>query len=136
MGPLNLISEALTLITDPGRQALKLDSLHPFPVSDELHRMAWRGDLVLAYGPRSDTNETLQMERALKSPTSIPVRKGANFFLECLAPLPSVMRGDEKTPGLPKISDEPGCENEGNGKQKKEMLRVLGTVSGCQGNIQ
>lgn len=51
MGPLNLISEALTLITAPGRRALKLESSHQYTMSDELHRMAWGGDLVLAYRP-------------------------------------------------------------------------------------
>lgn len=81
-------------------------------MSNELHRMACGGDFVLAYRPRSEMTEIQEVKSALKSPTSIPVRKGANFFQECLARLPSVVRGDEITPGLPKISDEPGCENE------------------------
>ena len=72
---------------------------------------------MLAYGAeeRSDLTEALEMES--KSQTSIPVRKGANFLQECLAPVPSVTHGDETIPGLPKISDEPGCENEENSKQ-------------------
>lgn len=86
-------------------------------MSDELHQMAWGGDLVLTYRPRSEMTKALEIESALKSPTSTPVRKGSNFFQECLAPLPSVKRGDEITPGLSKISDEPGCENEENSKQ-------------------
>ncbi len=79
--------------------------------------MAWGGDLVLASRHRSDMTEALEMESALKSATTIPVRKGANFFQERLAPLSRFRHGDETTPGLPKISDEPGCEKEGNSKQ-------------------
>lgn len=44
IGPLNLISEALTLITAPCRKAFKLEPLHQFTLSDELHQMALGGD--------------------------------------------------------------------------------------------
>lgn len=49
------------------------------------------GGLVLAYRPTSEMIEALKMESTLKSPTSFPVRKGANFYQEYLALLPSVV---------------------------------------------
>lgn len=110
--PLNLISEALTLIAAPGRRALNHESLHSFTVSDELQLTAQGGDLVHAYRPQSEMTEALEMKCMLQSPASIPVRNRANFLQERLSPPPSVTRGDETTPGLPKMSDEPGCENE------------------------
>lgn len=110
--PLNLISEALTLIAAPGRRALNLESLHSFTVSDELQLTAQGDDLVHAYRPQSEMTEALEMKCMLKSPASIPVRNRANFLQERLSPPPSVMRKDKTTPGLPEMSDEPGCENE------------------------
>lgn len=110
--PLNLISEALTLIAAPGRRALNLESLHSFTVSDELQLTAQGGDLVHAYRPQSEMTEALEMKCMLTSPANIPVRNRANFLQERLSPPPSVMRKDETTPGLPEMSDEPGCENE------------------------
>ncbi len=100
----------------------------------------WHGEVIWCVhtAPRSDMTEALEMESALKSATTIPVRNGANFFQECLAPLSRFTHGDETTPGLPKISDEPGRETEKNSKQywRKKVFQLLGTVSGCQGNVQ
>lgn len=93
--------------------------------------------MALPYRPRSDMIKALEMESALKSPARIPFRKGANFFQECLAPLSRFRNGDETTPGLSKICEEPGCEDGFNSKQYwRKMVQALGTVSGCQGNVK
>lgn len=120
------------------RQALNLESLNQFNMLDELRQMAQGSGSGACIQTEAKMIEALEMESTLKSPTSIPVRKGANFFQERLAPLPSVMRGDETNPGLPirSVMSQDVRKRKTVNNTGGKMFRVLGTASGCQGNTQ
>ena len=115
---------------------LTLESLHQVTMSDEPHRMAWEGDVVLAHGPWNEMTVALEVENTLKSPTSNQVREEANFFqvLGSSAKCHEWWWWDNFTTAS-MISDQPGCENGDNSKPFwREIFLVLGTVSVCGGD--
>lgn len=95
-----------------------LQSLQLFDMLDELCQMAGGGDLMLAYRQTSEMIEALEMESTLKSPTSIPVRKGGQFLPRALGSSAKchTRRWDKSRPAY-KISDEPRYEKAENSKQ-------------------